>query len=276
VPISENQVFIDPAKKNELRDSPLYRSGFLNGATIYLDPRISGVRDDGVPWIGSPLIDATAYYQLVGVGVDRLMTKGGSVTLGVGVDNRFFTAPTNNPNTVVVRQGAVIDVSGGWVSYEAGFVRSTQLIDSTGHVVDISQADPNANYIGIANGWMRDHAHWGLVDTWTSSLSRGGGRWVPGYNEGRDAGVLILDNPIGTCSNVALLNLQRTIAERMRVQLIYTTGVDDLEALATLPNKIRLRNTHRDRATGHYHVTEEPDSERGSVEGVRLVEVPAR
>ena len=190
VPISENQVFIDPAKKNELRDSPLYRSGFLNGATIYLDPRISGVRDDGVPWIGSPLIDATAYYQLVGVGVDRLMTKGGSVTLGVGVDNRFFTAPTNNPNTVVVRQGAVIDVSGGWVSYEAGFVRSTQLIDSTGHVVDISQADPNANYIGIANGWMRDHAHWGLVDTWTSSLSRGGGRWVPGYNEGRDAGIM--------------------------------------------------------------------------------------
>ncbi len=56
----ENQVIIDPAKKNELRDSPLYRSGFLNGATIYLDPRISGVRDDGVPWIGSPLIDATA------------------------------------------------------------------------------------------------------------------------------------------------------------------------------------------------------------------------
>ncbi|MFX8731551.1 hypothetical protein ABTM48_20295, partial [Acinetobacter baumannii] len=50
--------------------------------------------------------------------------------------------------------------------------------------------DPNANYIGIANGWMRDHAHWGLVDTWTSSLSRGGGRWVPGYNEGRDAGIM--------------------------------------------------------------------------------------
>lgn len=91
-----------------------------------------------------------------------------------------------------------------------------------------------------------------------------------------DAGVLILDNPIGTCSNVTLLRLQRTIAERMRVQLIYTTGVDDLEALAILPNKIRLRNTHRDRATGHYHVTEDVTEERGSVESVRLVEVPAR
>ncbi len=90
---------------------------------------------------------------------------------------------------------------------------------------------------------------------------------------GADAGVLILDNPIGTCSNVALLRLQRTIAERMQVQLVYTTGVDDLDALATLPNKIRLRNTHRDRATGHYHVTAEAG---GSLEAVRLVEVPPR
>ncbi len=90
-----------------------------------------------------------------------------------------------------------------------------------------------------------------------------------------DAGVLILDNPIGTCSNVALLRLQRTIAAQMRVQLVYTTGVDDLEALETLPNKIRLRNTHRDRGTGYYHVTED-DPDRGVIEGVRLVEVPAR
>jgi hypothetical protein len=90
-----------------------------------------------------------------------------------------------------------------------------------------------------------------------------------------DAGVLILDNPIGTCSNVALMRLQRTIAAQMRVQLVYTTGVDDLEALEVLPNKIRLRNTHRDRVTGDYHVTED-ESDFGKVEGIRLVEVPAR
>lgn len=90
-----------------------------------------------------------------------------------------------------------------------------------------------------------------------------------------DAGVLILDNPIGTCSNVALLQLQREIAAQMRVQLVYTTGVEDLEALETLPNKVRLRNTHRNRSTGDFHVTEqEPD--RGKVEAARLVEVPAR
>lgn len=92
----------------------------------------------------------------------------------------------------------------------------------------------------------------------------------------RDAGVLILDNPIGTCSSVPLLRLQRAIASQMRVQLIYATGVDDLEALETLPNKIRLRNTHRDRATGEHHVTPDVPGTRldGQVEAVRILEIP--
>jgi hypothetical protein len=80
-------------------------------------------------------------------------------------------------------------------------------------------------------------------------------------NRGRSdtgGGMLILDNPIGTCSNVGLLNLQRQVAVAMGVQLIYTTGVNDLDALATLPNCIRLRNNHRDQRTGRLHVLVEP------------------
>ena len=93
----------------------------------------------------------------------------------------------------------------------------------------------------------------------------------------QDAGVLILDNPIGTCSNVSLLKLQRMIASKMRVQLIYATGVEDLEALATLPNRVRLRNVHRDRHTGDNHVTRiDSEEDRGVLEGTRIVEVPAR
>jgi hypothetical protein len=81
-----------------------------------------------------------------------------------------------------------------------------------------------------------------------------------------DAGTLILDNPIGTCSNRALLEMQRTIAQKMGVQLVYTTGVEDADAIAVLPNTIRLRNAHRDRRTGDLHVTEDDEP----VEGVRL------
>jgi hypothetical protein len=80
--------------------------------------------------------------------------------------------------------------------------------------------------------------------------------------------VLILDNPIGTCSNVALIDLQRTVARAMHTQLVYTTGVDDLAALAQLPNVIRLRNQHINRRTGDGHVTRDEDT---PLEGARVI-----
>ena len=74
-----------------------------------------------------------------------------------------------------------------------------------------------------------------------------------------------------------LLELQRSVAREMRVQLVYTTGVHDLEALATLPNVIRLRNAHRARTSGDDHVTVEPTEGAAGrehhLDGVRVVEV---
>lgn len=74
--------------------------------------------------------------------------------------------------------------------------------------------------------------------------------------------VLFLDNPIGASSRVKFLDIQRDVAQAMRIQLVYTTGVNDLDALATLPNVIRLRNERIDRARGHRHVEHAPDGER--------------
>lgn len=74
--------------------------------------------------------------------------------------------------------------------------------------------------------------------------------------------VLFLDNPIGASSRVKFLDIQRDVAQAMRIQLVYTTGVNDLDALATLPNVIRLRNDRIDRARGQRHVEHAPDGER--------------
>lgn len=67
---------------------------------------------------------------------------------------------------------------------------------------------------------------------------------------GRDqrgtAGVLVLDDPIGKSSNVTLLQLQLRVADAMGVQLLYTTAVEDREAVAVLPHWIRLRNDRVD------------------------------
>jgi hypothetical protein len=40
----------------------------------------------------------------------------------------------------------------------------------------------------------------------------------------------------------------------MGVQLVYTTAVDDREAVGVLPHWIRLRNDRRDTRTGSQHV----------------------
>ena len=77
------------------------------------------------------------------------------------------------------------------------------------------------------------------------------------------AGVLTLDNPIGKSSNVTLLQLQRRVADAMGVQLVYTTAVDDREAVGVLPHWIRLRNERRDTRTGNLHVERTEDDTTG-------------
>ncbi|MBZ9752401.1 hypothetical protein K7W42_16250 [Deinococcus sp. HMF7604] len=64
-------------------------------------------------------------------------------------------------------------------------------------------------------------------------------------------GTLILDNPVGASSRVKLLTLQRDMARAMSIQLIYATGVQDLEAVRTMPNVVQLRNEKRHTGTGH-------------------------
>jgi hypothetical protein len=56
---------------------------------------------------------------------------------------------------------------------------------------------------------------------------------------------LLLDNPVGSSSRVKYLNLQRQMASAMNIQLIYATGVQDHEAIRTMPNILRLRNEKR-------------------------------
>jgi len=55
-------------------------------------------------------------------------------------------------------------------------------------------------------------------------------------------GVLMLDNPIGRASHGALVRLQREVAAAHGVQLVYTTGVKDPDAVSRFPNVIRLDN----------------------------------
>ncbi|HEY2446612.1 MAG TPA: filamentous hemagglutinin family protein [Rhizomicrobium sp.] len=190
IPASLNGIAIHPVTGNDLQDdSNAFKGGFLNGATVYVDPRLSGVRSDGVAWAGSPLISAESYAQQVGVSVDQLMTRGGNVSLGAASFSKGGNE--NLVGDVTVKAGAVIDMDGGWVTYQAGWVQTTELIDSSGNVVNIGVANPDDTFIGIYGGFTVLQPRWGVMQTFADPLLSG--RQYEGqYNEGRDAGSLTL------------------------------------------------------------------------------------
>jgi len=82
----------------------------------------------------------------------------------------------------------------------------------------------------------------------------------------KGTGVLILDNPIGRASRARFLELQREVARTMGIQLVYTTGVNDYDALRALPKIVRLRNQRVDRGSGHQVV----ELEEGGIEAIQL------
>jgi filamentous hemagglutinin family protein len=187
IPASRNSIAINPVTLNELADSPNYKSSFLNGATVYVDPRLSGVDANGVAWVGSPLVEAASYAQQVGVSASELMTKGGNVVLGVA--SYTPTVAGQAAPDITVKPGATIDVSGGWVTYEAGLVKTTRLIDANGEVVDISNANPNDTYIGIYTGYTASQPRWGVSQSYADPVQTGD-QYEAAYTEGRDAGSL--------------------------------------------------------------------------------------
>jgi filamentous hemagglutinin family protein len=189
IPASRNSILIDPVKGNELRDDPNYRNSFLNGAALLVDPRLSGVNENGVAWVGSPLIEAKSFAEQVGVTVQELMTRGGNVSLGV----ESYAPGTNvalAPD-ITIKTGATIDMSGGWVTYEGGFVQTSQLISAGGGLVDVGRADINGDYVGLYGGFTETQARWGVSQSWGSLLLQGG-HYESTYTEGRDAGSLTL------------------------------------------------------------------------------------
>jgi filamentous hemagglutinin family protein len=192
---ARNSLRITPAKRNELRDTPNYRevkldgSFTLNGATLFVDPRRSGVRADGVAWIGSPLIEAGSLASQIPVSAAELMTKGGNVSLGVNLVRGPADAAA--APRITIARNASIDVSGGWVSYLPGVVRTSKLITADGRIVDIGDADPNDVYVDVVDGFTAQQPRFGITRTYQTAAIQAG-HFEGAYDEGRDAGSITI------------------------------------------------------------------------------------
>ena len=69
-----------------------------------------------------------------------------------------------------------------------------------------------------------------------------------------EGGVLMMDNPLGKANKALLLKTQIGLANAMGIQLFYTTGVQDTNALAEFENIVRLRRNSQSRVSRRIHV----------------------
>ena len=178
-PLSQNIVTVQ-LRGAELADSPLQRLGPLRGVDLTIDLRKTGVYN-GVTWYGTPLADASGYLGLIQRTVSELTTAGGTVKLNAG-------------NSVVVQNGADINVSGGWINYQGGTIKTTRVL-SNGHIFDISEATPDRVYDGIYDGkFTVNHPKWGQSFTYVNPFILGE-HYEPGYIHGVDGGSLAITSP---------------------------------------------------------------------------------
>ncbi|MEW6437770.1 MAG: filamentous hemagglutinin family protein [Pseudomonadota bacterium] len=175
LPVSDTLVTIGPLTADDLADSPLQRDGFLLGQTVLIDSSITGTRSDGEAWVGSPLIDAQGYVSDVPRTIDQMLVNAGTLSLNGG---EVITAP-----------GSVLNLTGGYIHYLGGTIATTRLIDASGNIVDIADADPDDTFVGFAGEFSIDHAHWGITDYYTTPLLLGG-YYQPDYIQGGNGGAL--------------------------------------------------------------------------------------
>lgn len=179
VPVSQYLLTVQ-LRSNELADSPLQRNGVLRNQTVTVDLRETGVYNGRV-WYGTPLADLSGYVGIIQRTARELTVAGGSIALNAG-------------GSVVVREFASLDVSGGWVNYQAGEVLTTQLI-SDGQIIDIADATPERVYTGIYTGEnTTTQTAWGSSSTSTTNFARDLSQ-DPGGINGADAGKIEIASP---------------------------------------------------------------------------------
>lgn len=182
--VTENIVDVQ-LRGAELADAPLQRNNpALRGQTVQVDSRVHGPWDPtlndgkgGYAWVGTPLADAQGWVNLVQRTAGELTTKGGTVSIRAG-------------GSVVLQPSSTIDVSGGWISYQAGQIQTTKLL-SGGHVYDISQATNDRVYDAIYNGSTTViDPKWGVSETTSKQVQLSS--FDPGYLQGGSGGKLSL------------------------------------------------------------------------------------
>ncbi len=150
-------------RANELADSPLQRDGVLRGKKVTIDIRK-----------GTSIANIQGALDGIKRDVGERLAAGGSINVASEGD-------------VVMAKGATVDISGGEVRYDAGWINTTKLT-SEGKIYDIGSATPDQRYDGVLGEYNRSSNKWGVTQTWRILGPIAQGQYESGYVEGKDAG----------------------------------------------------------------------------------------
>ncbi|MEP9359950.1 filamentous haemagglutinin family protein [Sphingomonas sp. KR3-1] len=168
----------------ELRDSPLQREdgpSNVYGQDVVIDLRVTGTRDDGSTWVGTPLADVSAAVANLTRGIDEKLSAGGTINFGI-----FSQLGNSSTGELVAMSGSTLNVAGGYVSYTPGEALTTKLVTADGRLVDIGAASRDVVYQGLYGADNVDHPTWGVGDSYTQPFTEGTAN--QGYFEGKNAG----------------------------------------------------------------------------------------
>ncbi|MHA6192881.1 filamentous hemagglutinin family protein [Pseudomonas wadenswilerensis] len=177
---------------NEQRDASANREGgALNSQDVWVDVRdlvrveagTNGYASDRWYTAGG-LLEVAGYLGTQGHSVGEWMAQGGSVR---------FTG-----NDLVTQQGSQINLSGGTLDVQSGFIRQTWLKGSDGRLHELSDAPGDQLYEGIYRGYETYSERWNQTRTFYNPLIGAAQRYENGYTVGRDAGSLV----VGTANAV--------------------------------------------------------------------------
>jgi filamentous hemagglutinin len=171
---AQNAVDVN-ARGNELRDAPIQRDGALAGKDVWVDVRdLITVAADRIYTPGG-LLEVSGYLGLAQRNIDQRLTTGGSVSI-------FSTGDA------IVRPGSFIDISGGSLAHQAGYVNTTILLGADGRRYDINDAPADMTYFGFCCQFVVNHSRWGVQEVYSSNAPI----WEPAYVEGKAAGSISL------------------------------------------------------------------------------------
>ncbi|TCL05858.1 filamentous haemagglutinin family protein [Sodalis ligni] len=187
VAMEANSVLVN-VQGNEQRDASVNRDdASLNNSSVWVDTRelvfvpagTNGYATDRWYTAGG-LLEVSGYLGTRGHSVGEWMAQGGTVTV-TGSD-------------LVTRSGSNINLSGGTLDVQTGYINLSWLKGSDGRLYEVSTAPGDLLYAGLYRGFESDHLRWGKENTayFYNPLIAPRRRLENGYTVGRDAGKLVI------------------------------------------------------------------------------------